>query len=198
MDLEQQTRALLDLVEADRAQQSAQILGDARARAAALLAQAQAEARAHMRQTFEEQRTRQREQIAAAQARLATQRRLHAQQRSAALLHLAWQQLPQELLALWQQPGSRAAWSAQVMASAQARLRAGPWRLRHPPDWPAAEQQALAADLRAAPVFEADTAVAAGLKVLANGNAIDGTLAGLLADRPAIEAQLLRGLEAAP
>jgi len=46
-------------------------------------------------------------------------------------------------------------------------------------------------------VFEVDATIAAGLKVVANGNAIDGTLAGLLADRPAIEARLLRQLEGA-
>jgi hypothetical protein len=31
--------------------------------------------------------------------------------------------------------------------------------------------------------------------VVANGNVVDGTLDGLLADRPAIEARLLRELE---
>jgi hypothetical protein len=43
--------------------------------------------------------------------------------------------------------------------------------------------------------FEADPAIHAGLKVVANGNVIDGTLAGLLADRHEFEAQLLRQLE---
>jgi hypothetical protein len=47
-------------------------------------------------------------------------------------------------------------------------------------------------------MFEADAAIAAGVKVVAAGNAIDGTLAGLLADRPAIEARLLRQLESEP
>jgi len=194
-------RALLDLVEADRARQCAQILGDENTRVAALLAQVHADARTRMRHAFEDQRQRRREQIAAAQARLATQRRLHEQQRTAALLRLAWQQLPRELLALWQQPASRATWVSHVLASARARMPGGPWRLVHAPGWPAEEQQALAQQLATgsgrAPVFEVDATIAAGLKVVANGNAIDGTLAGLLADRPAIEARLLRQLEGA-
>jgi len=194
-------RALLDLVEADRARQCAQILGDENSRVAALLAQVHADARTRMRHAFEDQRQRRREQIAAAQARLATQRRLHEQQRTAALLRLAWQQLPRELLALWQQPASRATWVSHVLASARARMPGGPWHLVHAPGWPAEEQQALAQQLATgsghAPVFEVDATIAAGLKVVANGNAIDGTLAGLLADRPAIEARLLRQLEGA-
>lgn len=202
MNVEQQMRALLDLVETDRARQCAQILDDERSRAAALLSQAHAQARLHVRRVFDEQRQRRREQIAAAQARLATQRRLHEQQRTAALLRLAWQRLPGELAASWQQDASRARWVDRVLAMARARMPAGPWRLVHASGWPAAEQQALAQRLAVeagpAPVFEADPQLDAGLKVVANGNAIDGTVAGLLADRAAIEARLLRRLEAVP
>jgi hypothetical protein len=199
VNIEQQKRALLDLVEADRARQCAQIVGDAKARADAVLTQAHADARSRMRLAFDDQRQRRREQIAAAQARLATQRRLHEQQRTAALLRLAWDQLPGQLRALWQQPASRTAWVGHVLASARTRMPRGSWHLVHAPTWPAEEQQALApaivAASGAAPVFDTDATIAAGLKVLANGNAIDGTLAGLLADRPAIEARLLRQLE---
>jgi hypothetical protein len=198
--IEQQARALLDLIESDRALRCAQILGEANSRAAAVRAQARGEARARMRRAFDEQRLLARERIAAAQARLATHRRLHEQQRTAALLRLAWEQLPGELLTLWRDPGARAAWVAHVLESAQQRMPRGPWRIVHPSDWPAAEQQALARALAAeggeSPRFEADSAVPAGLKVVAGGNVIDGTLAGLLADRAELEARLLRHLEA--
>ena len=153
-----------------------------------------------MRQAFAEQRLLQREHIAAAQARLATHRRLHEQQRTAVLLRLAWQQLPGELLALWQQPGSRATWVAHVLASARARMPGGPWRIVHAPDWPAEERRALAqahgAGAGAAPTFESSASIRAGLKVVAAGNAIDGTLDGLLADRADFETRLLREIEA--
>lgn len=199
MNLESQTRALLDLVEADRARRVAQILGDANRHAAALRAQAHAEARARMRQAFAQQRAMRRERIAAAQARLATQRRLHEQQRTAALLRLAWDRLPGELLALWRAAPSRAAWVAMVLESARARLPRGAWRIVHAADWPMAEQQAAAqalqTDADVQPMFEPDARVDAGLKVTAGGNLIDGTLGGLIADRSEFESRLLRLLE---
>ena len=197
--IEQRTRALLDLVEADRARQCAQILAEAQAKAAALRDQAHAEARARMRQAFAEQRLLQRERIAAAQARLATRRRVSGQQRTAALLRLAWEQLPDELLTLWRDPGARAAWVTHVVAAAREHMPAGGWRIVHATDWPAVERQAFAAALEAqvgqAPLLEPSAAIDGGLKVVADGNVIDGTLAGLLADRADVEARLLRHLE---
>lgn len=212
--IERQAQALLDLVEADRRQQCSAALDEAQARAAAQRAQAAAQARTRMRQTFAEQRLRGHDALAAAQARLATQRRLHAQQHTTALLRLAWQQLPVELNALWQQAATRAAWVAQVLASAREHLPPGGWRIVHAADWPAPERQAVADALTeelahaqatppagpgaAAPVFEADASLAAGLKVMAGGNVIDGSLAALLADRAEFEARLLRRMEPAP
>lgn len=195
--IEQPTQALLDLVEADRAHQNAQILDTARSQAAALRVQTQAQARERLRQAFAEQRRLLQERITAAQARLATQRRLHEQQRSAALLQRAGQQLPGELLTRWRQPAMRAAWVAQAMAAARMHLPAGGWRILHAPDWPTAEQQALAVETGVAPQFEADARITAGLKIVADGNVIDGTLDGLLADRSSLDARLLRLLEAA-
>jgi len=197
--IEQPTQALLDLVEADRARQSAQIIDTASSQAATLRSQARAQARERLRQAFAEQRRLLHERVAAAQARLVTQRRLHGQQRNAALLQRARQQLPGDLLARWQQPATRAAWLVQVLAAARTHLPPDGWRILHAPDWPAAEQQALARTLAVetgvAPKFEADARIAGGLKIVAGGNVIDGTLDGLLADRSSLEARLLRLLE---
>jgi hypothetical protein len=152
-----------------------------------------------VRQAFDEQRLRRRERIAAAQARLATQRRLQEQQRTAALLRLAWEQLPGELGALWQQPETRATWVGAVLAAARPRLPPGPWRIVHAAEWPEGERQLLAQTpgtvSEVAPRFEVDPTIVAGLKVVSGGNVIDGTLEGLLADRADFEARLLRGLE---
>ena len=99
-------------------------------------------------------------------------------------------------------PAARAAWVAHVLASARTRMPRGLWRIVHAPDWPPAEQQAQMAALAEAsgtePRFEADASIRAGLKVVASGNVIDGTQEGLLADRPALEARLLRELETSP
>ena len=59
-------------------------------------------------------------------------------------------------------------------------------------------QASLAVDARVAPRFDTDASIAAGLKVVDGTNVVDGTLAGLLADRADVEARLLRLLEAMP
>jgi hypothetical protein len=198
--VERQARALLDLIEGDRSRQCEQILGEANGRASSAREQAYAQARTRVRQVFDEQRQRRHEQIAAAQARLATRRRLHEQRRTAALLQLAWQQLPGALRALWQQGEPRAAWVGHVLTYARDRLKPGPWRIVHAPDWHGPGQAtlppALLADARIEPRFEADASIEAGLKVVDGRNVVDGTLAGLMADRGDIEARLLRRLEA--
>ena len=198
--LQASLQALLDLVDGDRERQCAQIVGEARARAAALRNQAQAEARTRMRQTFVEQRRTLQAQVAAAQARLATQQRLHAQHRTSLLLGLARQQLPAALQDRWVQPAARAAWVAQVLDVAHARLPATRWRIVHAGDWSADERAAAAASLaqrdHVETDFAADAGMAAGLKVLAGGNVVDGSLQGLLAETDEVDAALLRRLEA--
>ena len=199
MTPDQQAQALIALVEQDRAARCAAILDEARQRAEALLRQARGEARARMRHAFEEERKRFREQVTAAQARLQTRRRLEHQQVAAVLLQIAWQKLPSALQRRWSDPQARQAWVDRVVASARAVLPAGAWRVVHGPGWPPQEREAVAAALADAPGatvrFEADAATGAGLVVFANGNSVDGSLAGLLSDREANEAMLLHLLE---
>ena len=200
LEVERQAQALIDLIEGDRARQCGDVLGEADGRAVSALAQAREDARRRVRQVFAEQRQRRERELAAARARLATHRRLHEQRRIAALLQLAWDRLPGELRATWRHAPARAAWTAQLIAYARARLQPGAWRIAHAPDWPADEREAVRASLVAAarvePRFEPDAAIAAGIKVVDGTNVVDGTLAGLLADRADVEARLLRLLEA--
>ncbi len=89
-----------------------------------------------------------------------------------------------------------------MAAAARARCGSGDWRIVHPPDWPADEQQVAGATCcrqTAAPrrASRPIPASRAGLKIVAGGNVIDGTLDGLLAERADFEARLLRRLEAA-
>jgi len=199
MTLERRTQALLALVEDDRSAQREAILAEARGRASALLAQAHADARARMQEAFAEERRQAHESVAAAQARLATRRRLHEQHRTAALLALGWQRLPDALDRRWQDSELRGIWIDAILAAACRVLPHVQWRIVHGPDWPAVEQQALSArvtpDLDAAPMFIADAGIRAGLRVSAGGNVVDGTLAGLVNDRTEVGAQLLRRLE---
>jgi len=196
--IERAERALLDIVESDRSRVCERILGEARGRADALRAQAYAAARARMREVFDEQRRRRRERIAAAQARLATARRVHEQQRVAAWLKAASEELPLELLALWRRDDARAAWARGVLAAARERLPAGRWHIAHAPDWRHDERDRITREVAgdSAPRCEPEADIAAGLRVACGGIVLDGTLEGLLSDRADVEARLLQHREA--
>ena len=199
MTLDRETQALLDVVEADRARRCGEILDTAKRRADDTVRQAHEDARERMRQAFIEERERTAARIASAQANLQTRRRLDAQQRSAALLAAGWRQLPEALRRRWRDPERRAEWIASVLAAARAALPRGPWRIAHPVAWPAAEVDAfvaaLTAELGAAPQMVASDTVPAGISISADGNIVDGTLDGLVADRREIGARLLHHLE---
>ena len=199
MTLDRETQALLDVVEADRARRCGEILDAAKRRADDTVQQAHADARERMRQAFIEERERTAARIASAQANLQTRRRLDAQQRSAALLAAGWRQLPDALLRRWRDAERRAEWIASVLGAARAALPRGPWRIAHPVAWPAAEVDAfvaaLTAELGAAPQMVASDTVPAGISISADGNVVDGTLDGLVADRREIGARLLHHLE---
>jgi hypothetical protein len=201
MTLERRTQALLDIVENDRCAQCETILAEAGERASTLLAQAHAEARARVREAFAEERRHLHERVAAARAKLQTRQRLHEQQRTAALLALGWQRLPDALRARWRDFDMRGIWVDAVVAMAWRVLPHAQWRIAHEPAWPAAEQQAIGArvarDLGTAPTFIPDSGIDAGLRIASGGNVVDGSLAGLIADRIEVGAQLLRHLEQA-
>jgi len=199
MTVEARMNALLALVEADRARRCAAIEADAAARAATIVAAAHAAARARMRDAFAEERARSDERIEAVGAELATRRRLARQRRAVALLDVARTALPVALAARWRDDDTRAAWLATVLTAAAAVLPHGRWRIAHPDLWAGREQEAfaraVAAQTGTAPEFVPDAGLAAGVKVLAGVNVIDGTVAGLLADSAAVGARLLHHLD---
>jgi hypothetical protein len=201
MTLDRRTEALLALVEDDRQAKCGAILAEANQRAQALLAQAHADARAQVRAAFAEERARAATLVAAARARLATRRRLYQQQRASALLAAGLARLPGVLRDAWRDDALRRAWVDAVVASALAALPRAGWRIAHPPAWPEAERHAVAARLAPAladaPTFTDDAALDAGMRIGAGGNVIDGTLAGIVADRATIGARLLGLLEVA-
>lgn len=199
MTLERRAQALLDLVEQDRCLQCEAIIGEARARAAEVLARSHADARTRMRELFAEERQQARERVDAAQARLQTRSRLHEQRRAADMLALGWGRLPDALLARWRDPEHRQCWVDAVTAIAIRVLPRTRWQVVHVPAWPVAEQRALCARVTPAPdlapTLIEDAGIAAGLKIAAGGNVVDGTLAGLVSDRTEVGARLLRHLE---
>jgi hypothetical protein len=200
MTLERRMQALLDLVEDDRRTRCDAIGAEAQARARAALAEAHREARARMREAFAEERRRAAERLAAARAKVATHRRHAEQRRGAALLEAGLARLPATLERHWRSAPARGAWIDAVVSRALEVLPHAAWRIAHPPGWSRAEQEALAARIAAvtgsAPAFAADERIAAGLRIASGGIVVDGTLAGVLADRSAVGARLLGVLEA--
>jgi hypothetical protein len=199
MTLAHRTQALLELVESDRRAQCEAILAEAREQAAALLAQARAEARARVKLAFAEERARAQALVDAARADLQTRRRLHEQRHVETLLALGWQRLPEALRARWEDGQARRGWIEGAVARARAVLPRGAWQVVHAEGWPADEQRSLAGrlagELGATPRLTLDARIAAGLRIVAAGNVVDATLAGLLADRDEIGGALIGLLE---
>lgn len=198
-NVDSQMQALLTLLEEDRRRQCDALIADAQARASSVLSQAQRDARSRMRAACAAERQRLEQQIKAAAARLQTERRLSEQERGAQLLRLAWDMLPDALLQRWQDPGRRSEWVAQAIDSAHRLLPRERWTLSVAPGWPADEReqalQSVASRLGTMPGCSEAAELQAGLLIVAAGNRLDTTLAGLLADRAAIEARLLDYLE---
>ncbi|MDH4061773.1 MAG: hypothetical protein OEU94_13255 [Aquincola sp.] len=196
MTLAARTQALLDLVEQERVRRCAALLDEARAQADALQTESRAQAHARMREAFAEERARTQLRLAAARTELQTRRRAQAQRHLEALLAAAWQRLPAVLVARWQAESSRSAWVAATLAGAQQLLDAGPWQVAHASGWPANERQRIATpplELR----FSEDPAIEAGLRIMSDGNIVDATLGGLLADREDIGGRLVAALDSA-
>jgi len=195
MTTERRADALLALVEADRAARCAAIMEAARTEAATIAADAHAAARMRMRTAFTDERERVAARVAAALANLETRRRIARQQRAAALLAAAWERLPNALVARWSDAHGRRAWVDGVAASARSALPHAAWEVTHAPGWTPAERDAFAAAERAAHgttvSFVEDPRVRCGLRIAADHNVVDGTQAGLLADRAEIGARLL-------
>ena len=201
MTLQARTQALLDLIEADRAARRDAVLRQAQEQADEARVQARAQARQLLRQAFAAERERAQARLEAARAEFATALRLHRQRRLEALLAQGWQRLPQRLAERWQDAAARAAWVDAALLAARAALPPQGWRLTHPADWPQAERQACDTALRShlhdAPAWVADPSLRAGLRIVAAGNVVDATPAGLLADRDEIGALLVGELGSA-
>jgi hypothetical protein len=214
MNLEQRTLALLAVVADYRQQRCAELLDPARRQVQEQVAAALREARRRVRTAIAEERKHSAAALAAAEAQLATERRLAQQRRATTRLADGWTALRAALQAHWTTAATRRAWIDTHLARAHAVLhavgepagRAAPdasaasaWLLTGPADWPADERDAVAAQLRAqgAPAVQVatDPQLSAGFRVQAGHNVLDATLDGLLADRAAVQGRLLQLIE---
>ena len=198
MSLRQQTLDLLKIADDYRAGHCRALLAQASAESRAILKAAHLEARRDLRKLLAPEHQRLAAEIALAEAKLVTQRRLHDQRRVAGILRQAWPRVAQALRERWEAPAQRASWVEHHLSIALSALPAEGWLVQHPQDWPAQEREDAHRWLQAHGIedarFEADPGLPAGIRVVCGLNLLDASLDGLLADRTQIEGRLLHHL----
>lgn len=191
MSLEARKAALLALVEDELRRQRDALLEAADAQAAALRRQARAQARSRVRDAFAAARDRRQAALAAAEARRQTRERLARQQRDSAALAAAWTALPLAMAERWRDQAARATWLSHALSRAARELDGARWSLRVAPGCATTE---LAAGDCASHDLVIDASLRAGVRIARGGNVLDASLDGLLSDRDAVSAAVLRRL----
>lgn len=193
--LNAQLQQLLGLVEQYRQERCAEILDKGREQGDEVVRRAFHEARTRMHQAVLALRAHMGQQIASAEAQLQTRNRQRRQEADQQLLLQGWQQLHQVLLQRWQNSTTRAAWVEKVFNEATERLTRCAWEIEYCEDWPPAEVDALCVRIDGytgqRPACKPQADIQAGVRICAAGACLDGTAAGLLADRSRIESLLL-------
>lgn len=196
--LDAQVQTLLTLVAQHRDTRCARLAAEAQEQRNAILHQAHHDARGRMRETIRSERLRTREKLEATAAQLQTRERQQQHKTALLMLHRGWEMLGDVVLHRWKTPPQRHEWICALINLALERLPPRPWVIEHPPGWDPDECAELRAAMEqhcgAAPQLRADGQLHAGLRICADGACLDGTVEGLLADREAIEAQLLAQL----
>ncbi len=193
--LSSRVQQLLEVVAQDREKRCAELLDQARAEADGIVRQAWQKTRARLHHEVLQAREQYRQHLLLEQASNTARRRQLSDRVDRAWLEQARQPLHEALARRWQSAEHRTLWIETLTRKALARLVRHDWRIEHPADWPAVEQQQLASRLQPvlgeAPVFVADPELRAGLRVRAEDTCVDGSCSGLLRDRAHIEALLL-------
>jgi hypothetical protein len=188
-------RSLLHVIEVYRIRRCEELLQEAERQAADLIKQAYREGRQRLHQAIVEERQRGSAAIAALEAQLRTQYRQRRQQIEVMLLQRGLERLRTELLRRWQDSSTRRLWVEGLLHQGLKLLPHRNWRITHPQDWSRDEQDETVAFLQThiegAPELASAAGLQAGLRICSGGTCLDGTLPSLLADRRAIEAQLL-------
>jgi len=199
MDLQNQEKRLLELIRLKQEKACRETIRQADGQVQRILDEAWKAGRKRLHEAVERERDRAKGQLRHAEAELETRQRLHEQQRVIMLLKLAWQTLEQQLREQWVSRDGRRRWIQRAVQIGLQHLPANHWHITHPPVWSAEDQvilsQAAAKGLQQAPELLADERIEAGLILRSGGALLDMTLEGLIADRSAIEGQLLAKIE---
>jgi len=191
--------ALLRFIDEHRHAECASILERARAEAANVLREAHTAARARVREGLENRLKSARAELAAAEARRETRRRLTLHAKGGELLALGRARLADALRRRWENGATRALWIEHYAVGALRALPKAGWEIRHPPSWPRDEQQALQEQLLREGVqtlrYIPDETISAGIGIHSANSVLDGTLEGILEEGAAVEGRMLHLLE---
>ena len=202
MKLGQQTLDLLKIAEDYRADHCQALLARAVEDSRDILQAAHLAARRNLRAVLAPERQRLAAAVAEDEAKLVTERRMRDQRRVAGILEHAWPKLVQALRERWEAPAGSASWVMHHLSIALLALPGKGWVIRHPENWPAAAREQASQWLQTHGIadarFEADSELAAGIRVVCGLNLLDASLDGLLADRTQIEGRLLHYLAQQP
>ena len=201
MKSDDRAAALVALVEADSEARTRAVTEPAARQAREMLRTARRNARLRVATAIAEERGTYSLRTGAAEARLATARRMVEQRRLKALVAEGWERLAPALLARWNREAERREWIDAAIARATDLLPCATWQVDGPAGWPEAERAHLESELRECGIdaqVGTDAAIEAGLRIASGNIELDATLAGLLADRFAIEGRLLHWHTARP
>ncbi|MBF0272713.1 MAG: hypothetical protein HQL98_11695 [Magnetococcales bacterium] len=186
---------MLALIEQKRLTEHERILHQAQNEAAILIAEAHRKARARMRDMVNRERHVMEQALRRARSQEETERRNHALSVDNRHLEQARSALDQALLERWREPESRKLWITSTVERAMAFLPTGEWEIHHPSDldpseWQMVEKRLLESGLPK-PQAVMDASLQAGMRLGCQGAWVDGSAAGVVANRLSIDAGLL-------
>lgn len=195
--------SLLALVEKKRLEQENLLLDQAKTEAREIVRLAHRQAKSRMGEAIGLERRRMEQALKSAQAQLETELRTHSMQVANRLLLKGRELLEQTLLEFWQTPTTRQTWLTALARRAVAFLPVGEWELVFPMAMDVTELTVVEAVMRQAGLSPSlcglnargDENLLAGVRMGCQGAWVDGTLAGLVANRAAIDALLLAILQ---
>lgn len=193
--LEAQVQSMLEQLRRHEAREIRLILDDSHRIAAEIRRDAHRQAREEMHRRIERERQLMRQTKQTAAARLATRRRLAAHARVNARIAAAWKLLPDAMARRWADAAERRKWCDMLLEEAFRTLQGPNILVEYPAGWNSKELDALLEKIRRKfnhqPEARADSSLAAGLRIHSGNAWLDGSVAGLLAQRSRIESQLL-------
>ncbi len=196
-----QVQRLLDVVHEFEIQQRQSIITQAQQEAQTIVRRAFHDARLQVREENARNRERQQQETARARARHHTAIKQLQHTLDQEFLRSAWLQLETSLRQCWQQAQARKAWIGNMLNLGAKALPVSQWRIELAPGYSDADLQYITQQVHVVTGQEPELRDAAssdaGMLIQTMGAVVDGSLTGLLLDRPTIEAQLLAAYHAA-